>query len=247
LTLGGGGYHPRMFTRYLRLFERVPQRPIIIVPLSVRTTDAAWLYHPFHGHPRAVAKLERVTARTGPWRIRMWTRDTTADEMARHDGRPHPSLAGDELTVGDHRLRLKGTGAAGRSNDEQLALLYAYHHTHLLPPDDDGLANITAMATTLRDMGFPVVPYETAIPVQKGVELLGPEFLERAKQNMARVDEAFLRGYPEAEIVSTAFIFETGEFLDPEDGSEHLNELGRRKLLDAIVTRVRALAAPARV
>jgi hypothetical protein len=246
LAIGGGGYHARMFTSYLRLFEGVAQRPIVIVPLTVRTHDPTWLYHPFHGHPRAVAKLDRLTARTGAWRMRMTSRDTRAEDMAEHDKRPHPSLAGEDLTIADQRMKLKRPKEAGLDPDAYMQLLYAYHHTHLLQPEDEGLANMTKTSTTLREMGFSVIPYETPIPVQKGVELLGSAFRDRVERNMSLVNKAFLRGYPEADIIHSAFIFETGEFLDPADASEHLNEFGRRKLVDAIVTRVRAEAAPTR-
>lgn len=240
LTIGGGGYHPRMFASYARLYERVAHRPIIIVPLSVRITDSAWLHHPGHGHPRATVQLEQLRGRPA-WRMRAMSSAPVAADMRRHDRRPHPSFAGDDLTIADYRRQLKDPAAAGLDHDAQQKLLYAFHHTHALQPGDDGLVNMTAMAATLREMNFPVVPYETPIPVQRGVEMFGPEFRTLAQHNLELMDDAFRRGYPEADIVATGTIFETGEFLDPEDGSEHLNEIGRRKLLDAIVTQVRAL------
>jgi hypothetical protein len=247
-TIEGGGYHPRLFTGYLRLLGAVDQRPVIIVPLSVRLAYPAWLYHPRYGHAAATRALHGKHVGAATWRIRAAVAPPSDAQMRRHDQLPHPTFAGDDLTIGDYRLRLKDPAAAGLDADGRLALLYAYHHGAAIKPSDESLANMTEFASTLREMGFRVVPYQTPIPVQKGVELFGPAFRKNARDNFALLDAAFLRGYPEAEILQTGTIFETGEFLDPEDGSEHLNEFGRRKLLDAVVTQVRALGAavPAR-
>jgi hypothetical protein len=247
-TVEGGGYHPKLFMGYLRLMGAVEQRPVIITPLSVRLAYPAWLYHPRYGHAAATRALHRKRVGAAPWRIRAAVSPPSGAQMRRHDLLPHPTLAGPDLTVGDYRIRLKDPAGSGLDADGRLALLYAYHHGARVQPTDESLANLTQFAATLREMGFAVVPYQTPIPVQKGCAMFGPEFLEIARANLALLDDAFLRGYPEAEVVQTGTIFETGEFLDPEDGSEHLNEFGRKKLLDAVVTRVRSVSAavPAR-
>jgi hypothetical protein len=239
----GGGYHPRLFAGYLRLLGAVEQRPTIIVPISVRLALPAWHYHPRYGHAAAARVLQRKRVGGAKWRIRAAVAPPSDEQMHRHDLQPHPTFAGDDLTIGDYRKRLKDPAAARLDPAGRLALLYAYHHGAAIKPDDESVADMAEFAAKLREMRFPVVPYQTPIPVQKGVEMFGPAFLQNARDNLALLDAAFLRGYPEVDIIQTGTIFETGEFLDPEDGSEHLNEFGRRKLLDLVVSQVRTLSS----
>ncbi len=241
LTLAGGGFHPRLFQAYFDLFRFSDARPLVITPLSPRLAYDAWAEHPVYGHADALRAVRRVTApsRFGP--MKAIARADGAD-IARHDRMPHPTLLGD-LSVGDYRRRVK---QGPHDSDEAQRYLYAYHHTHLLRADSPYVQAITDMCARARELGIPHVAYETPYPVQRGVELLGPRFREIAEQNLATVRAAARAGNPDLAIAETGTMFGTGEFLDPLDGSEHLNQHGRAKLRDAICAAV-ATRLPARV
>jgi hypothetical protein len=90
------------------------------------------------------------------------------------------------------------------------------------------------VGTQLREIGLPVVIYQTPVPVQKGVEVLGEELRQRTIDNFAAMDEAFIAGYGPIDVVQSGVVFGDDEFLDPDDGIEHFNERGRRHLADMV-------------
>lgn len=235
LTLAGGGFHPRLFRAYFDLFRFSDARPVVITPLSPRLAYDAWAEHPVYGHAVALRTVRNITApsRFGP--IKPVARPTDAD-IARHDLKAHPTLLGD-LTVGDYRRVVK---QGPHNSDEAQRHLYAYHHTHLLRADSQYLQAITDMCARARELGIPHVVYETPYPMERGVELLGPQFREVAEANLAMVRDAARAGNPDLVPAETGALFGTGDFLDPFDGSEHLNQFGRARMADILTEAVQA-------
>jgi hypothetical protein len=238
LAIGGGGYHPGIWSNWVRLMTAASsQRPLMIVPLSLRPADDTWLYHPRHGHQAAVATLGRMPDDYPAWRVRRIIRRPTSEDMLTHDLRPHPSFLGEDLTIGDYRRRLTGPDSATLDKAERNRWLHAYQYTRPLRMEDDGPRRMTAFAAKLRELQFPAIAYQTPSPLQIGTELWGSKFVDRVRENHDLLEEAFVRGYPETKVLRTGMNFEPSEFL--VDGTEHLNELGRHKLLKLLVPEVR--------
>ena len=143
------------------------------------------------------------------------------------------TLAGD-LTVGDYARPLK---AGGLVEAERLRLLYAYHHGAAL--DAAALDAVTRLGAVLARLGCAVVAYQTPICVETGVRALGPELASLVTANFAAMDAAFQWGV-DTPVLQTGTAFGELEFIDPDDGSEHLNSVGRQRLAHLLVAETRA-------
>jgi hypothetical protein len=234
LAVHGGGYHAELLATYLELLAQRPHRPrVVVLPLWVRGRFLPWIEHPRFGHVDALARLGALGPQTPPWRVRGSLRRATAADFAAYYRLPHPTLLGD-LTVGDYAVPLKAGTVA--DPQERLALLYAHHHGALLRDGSDALAAVTRMGEAARALGCGIVAYQTPLSVQTGTAVLGEAFHERVQANFDLMDRAF--GGP---VLPTGMAFDEAEFIDPTDGSEHLNERGRARLAGLLADAVRPL------
>lgn len=242
--LHGGSFHPALFAEYARLIAAAKRRPLVVLPLCVRVRTLPWIEHPVFGHKAATEFLRTVGPSTPAWRVRAgFTRPTEAD-FAKFYPLPHPTWAG-QLTVGDYVRTLKNAAETGLNDDDRVKLLYAYHHGGIIEPDSVHLDAITRLATTLRELGCPVVVYQTPVPVETGDIFYGPAFSELIRRNFELLDAAYRRGSGDgdgdgAEILQTGMDFSPAEFIDPRDGSEHLNQSGRLRLAATITAAAQA-------
>lgn len=224
----GGSYNPPLFSGVLRQIRAQDGRPVILVPLCVRMSTDPWVEHPIHGHQSAAAYLASLKPGVPLRQIRMGLPRPTPADWERFHRLPHPTWAGD-LTVGDYVSQLRGMA---ERDENWVRLLYAYHHGGTI--QEGPLSVVTRLGEQLRESGLPTVVYQTPVPVEKGSEYYGPQFRTLAEENLQRLNEAFLAGYGPIHILETGTIFQTREFIDYRDGSEHLNEHGRLRLAASI-------------
>jgi hypothetical protein len=236
-TVHGGSYNVPLYSGFLRLVQASESRPLVILPLSIRFRTVPWIEHPVHGRKRAVQFLSELDPNAPLWRIRKGFPPPTPAEWDAFHRLPHPTWAGD-WTIGDYVERLKN---AAVRDDDWVKLLYAYHHGGRVPQGST-LDEVTRLGAELRQLGVPVVAYLTPVPFQKGEEFY-PGFSELAQMNFADLEEAFVAGYgPGATVLQTGMVSGTDEFIDWRDGSEHLNEHGRRRLAASIAEAVGSVA-----
>jgi hypothetical protein len=238
----GAGYNANLIDAYLGLAQRGGFRPVVIVPLSVRLVTVAWAMHPSYTHAAAASALRGMPGDIPLWRIRKAVRRPSAADFAAYDDLTITAF-GETAPIRDFRQRLKQPERYGLDREGREKLLYAFHHGERVDPDGPFLPAIRQLGRRIASMGCPVVAYETAIPVMRGEELHGSEFRVRAEENQELLRQAFREGLGgPGEILQTGMIFPTEEFIDPEDGSEHINAKGRLRLTELIVdATVRAL------
>jgi hypothetical protein len=234
----GGSYNPPLYDQYLRLIEGHPPPSLVVVPLTPRVRTLPWIEHPAYGHRKAIDFLSTVDPAGPARRIRTGIPPATPEEFARFYALPFPTWAGD-LTIGDYVHPIK---RGELSLDEATTLLYAYHHGGEIVPGAP-LDMVRDLGARLRRLGAPVVVYQTPVPVEKGVELHGPAFRELAERNFATLEDAFVDGYGDIEVLRTGLDVPTSHFIDWRDGSEHLNEHGRSTIAAAVVDAAKSLRA----
>jgi hypothetical protein len=240
-VVDGPSFSPDIYDAYLQLLRAASQPPLVIVPLCVRVRVPPWIEHPVHGHKRALQELRKVDPFKGAWRVHAAFPSPTQEDFDEHRRVPYSTLLG-EGTVDDYVSKIGEYGRSGR-HDERVRMLYAYHHGGLLKTGSPAMEAVTRMGCTLRELGAPSVVYQTPVPVEKAVELFGTQMAERTAESFAVLNAAYRLGAgTDAPIIECGTSFSTDEFIDPSDASEHLNETGRRRLTDLIVTEVRARA-----
>lgn len=238
VAVHGGGYHADLLAAFVELLAHRRHRPrVVVAALWVRGRLRPWVVHPRFGHVDAVRRLRALDPATPPWRVRGSLRRGGAEAFADFHRTPYATLLGPG-TVGDYAVPLRGSELIGQ---ERLRRLYAYHHGGELVPGDPDVAAFTRLGSSLRALGSPYVVYQAPVSVITGTEVLGEAFRDRVEQNFRVADDALRAGTgAPTPVLQTGCAFDPEEFLDPSDGSEHLNEHGRRRLADLLVAQVRA-------
>lgn len=228
--VAGPGYLSDLLAAYVHLIRIAPRKPVVVHPLWVRGTFLPWVRNPIYERARSVAAVRDLDHQTPAWRIHgsfPRRRDFTEHEQLRH-----PTMLGD-LRVSDYTGPLRATGDAALPPHERVRLLYAYHHA--ARPSAQGLAAVRELGRALRELDCPTVAYETPISVETGVELLGEGFRDLHHANMSALVQAYREGLDRpATVLPTTAEFSPDEFVDPWDGSEHLNGAGRKRFAEWI-------------
>ena len=228
LAVHGGGYHAELLTEYVRLLATKPVRPkVVVVPLWPRGRLRPWIEHPRFGHVEALRRLRTLDPSTPPRRVRGSLRRETSADFERYYTLPYETLLG-ERTIGDYARPLK---RSGMDPAERLRVLYAFHHGAPVLPE--GLVAVAALGEALRDLGCASFAYETPVSVQTGERVLGPDFRSTVAENFAAMGRAF-----GGDVIETGSAFGEDEFIDPTDGTEHLNDRGRTRLAAILLEQV---------
>ncbi|HEX3794075.1 MAG TPA: hypothetical protein VHV57_06215 [Acidimicrobiales bacterium] len=236
-AVAGAAHNPRLYKIYLDIVAESPVRPLVILGMAIRLGVTAWSEHPEYSHDRPIHALEKIPSKRPPWRFRAYVPLATDAEFAAHDKRTYPTMDGTR-TIGDFRLALKDPVAHGLTEEQRLRLLYSFHHgsTDALSPKF--LDSVTAIGARLRELGLPAVVYQMPVPIVRATDVMGQEIYDRTVANLKVMDDAFIAGYGPIDIVQTGVLLKPGDYIDPDDGTEHVNEHGRRQMTDLIVAAV---------
>ena len=236
----GAGYYSTLITAYLRVIEHSQARPVLLVPLCARFGSIAWSTHPWYLYPGAIEALGHIDPGAPLRRIHARRRLPGPETWDGYGSQVITTFAGTG-PIDDLRGPLKDPVGHRLEEHERRRMLYAFHFGEHLDPANRGVLEVERMGQVLRGLGAPVVPYETCIPVDEGVALWGEQFRDNAAHNLQVMREALRRGYGEPiEVVRAGLIFERPEFIDPADGTEHLNEHGRIRLARLLADATRA-------
>lgn len=237
------GYYPTLFRAYVRLIEQSDHRPVVIVPLCARLLSVAWSTHPRYTYAKAIEYLEGVEPGRPVRSIRASFPPPPAEDFARYGKTVIETWAG-AMSIDDLRAPILDPEGHGLDETERRRYLYAYHHGERIDPGAHTVAEVERLGRALRALGAPVVAFETTVPVDEGVALWGEQFRENAEHSFALMRQAFRRGYgDEIDIIESGLICPRDEFIDPADGTEHLNQHGRMRiaalLADAVDAAIR--------
>jgi hypothetical protein len=237
-SVAGAGYHPALYMQYLDIAAARGSRPMVIVGLCIRLGEPAWKYHPEYSYLRPLTALRAIDVAAPAKRFKAVIPLASAADFAKHDELIHETVIGTK-TVAEFRRLLKDPVGNGLSRDEAVRLLLAYHLAATTDLEPEYLADATALGKRLRELDLPVVCYQMPIPIHQVCDVLGEQARPHILRRLQSLDDAFRAGYGDVEIVQTGSGLETEDFIDPNDGSEHVNEKGRKKITDGVIGAVK--------
>lgn len=236
--IDGAGFNPDMYNGYLNLLWGSPARPLLILPLAIRIRTPLIL-HPVYGKRRSIERLGRINPHKSRWRAHAAFPPATSEDFEAFYQLPYDTILGPGV-VGDFVKPIKELERSGRDPEELLRLRLAYHHGSLLSHDGFGIDQVTEMGRLVRELGCESVIYEVPVPIERAVEYLGPDMTDRFRANFELLRAAYREGAgADARIIEAGMSFVTGEFADPDDATEHLNQVGRAHLSHLIAEEVK--------
>ncbi len=245
VTLGayvGAGYNALLMRSYVHLLREHDARPVVIVPLTTRLVASAWRHHPKYNYERVSRMLLDVDGSTPLRRIQARSADVSG-QFAAYERRPIDTWAG-SMTIRDLRRRILDPAAFDLDAESARRMLYAYHYGEEVRESDHPIGEVEALGRALAEASVTVVAYETSVPVVEGTALWGEQFRERASATLALMGDALRRGMgTDVPIIKSGLVFETSAFIDPADGSEHLNQLGRHRYAELLAGAVNEVVA----
>jgi hypothetical protein len=235
-TVADGGYGPELYESFLRLVEATSARPLILHDIGPRILHPL-IAHPTYGKQAAIPVIHRLDPNGATWRMRASIPRATSEDFERYYALPHPTILGDNLTVGDYVKPLKN--GAG-DPEERLRILYAYHHGAKLEPTTPSLQAYVILGHRIRTMGCPTVTFRGPVSIPTGIELFGPEFEGLMDKNWKVMEDLYREALGrDATILESGTIFPPEDFIDVTDGTEHLNDRGRQRLTKMIAEAIR--------
>ena len=237
-SVAGAGYHPALFKQYVDIAAARGSRPLVIVGLCIRLGEPAWKYHPEYSYSRPLNALHKIDVAAPSKKFRAVVPLAKQEDFDEHDKREHPTVVGTR-TIGEFRRLLKNPESNGLTRDETVKLLLAYHLGATGDLEPEYLADATALGKRLRELDLPVVCYQMPLPIDQAAAVLGEEVRPHMLRRLKDLDDAFKAGYgDDVEIVQSGSGLVTEDFIDPNDGSEHVNEKGRRKITDDVLAAI---------
>jgi hypothetical protein len=222
----GPAYPPAVYTELLRLIEPYPRPRAIVLSMPIRpSTHLHATEHPVFSYRharRSLARARRVSSLT----TRVLRPRPTKDDYDRFYAVVRNSRWGGERTIGDFRRELRGI-VPTTASAEQLRVMWDYFHGEF-SDDTPGLDDWVRLGEQARALGVPVIAYRAHMPYEYGTRLFGPEFVAHVDHNFAILEQALKKGLGDGGIFLDVPPPPDSHFIQPEDGTEHWNEEGRR-------------------
>ena len=236
-SLAGGSYHPALWESFISLLPPSRTPRVVIHALSCRLMLAPWALHPLYHYRQQIEVLMAVANGASPMRLRGGFPPPRREEMKAYNELRHPTLLGD-LRVADYLSHIRSE-AAGR--EEQVRWLYGFHHGGRVPADAPGLAALDHFAETLAERGSHVVAFHAPVCLPRGREVLGDELADIVHENVAMLGSRYREhSGVRTQLSDLTDAFSREEFVDPDDGTEHLNGVGRLRLAQTLADQVRS-------
>lgn len=227
-----------LFTEVIRLARDLPPPRCVVVSLLIRnSTHVHATEHPIFGWQHA-ADVLRCTPSFGPrLAVRLYRKPPTAEDYARFEAISRRSAWGLGTTIGEYRARLRGYDP-NNADLSQRQLIFDYFHGEF-SDGHPGLERWRQLGEQLRKWGVPVVAYRSPMPLEAGTRLLGPDFRPHVERNFSLIEDQLFAGLGGRQTVPSAELSDDC-FVNWADATEHLNERGRHKVIDAIAPAIRA-------
>ena len=229
----GPAYSPTLFAETVRIISTLDVRPrAVVCPMAIRPSAATHVIeHPVFAYRDALAQLRTIDDARGRLPVRNRSSAPSPADYARYEALEVRGRWALHPTVGAYRQALRGYTEGPREIADQRILFDYFHGESAV--DHPGLAAWAELGRQLSAYGVPVISYRTPVPMEVGESLFGQEFLDHVEANYQAVHDSFAANVSDLEVVDYRPLTRD-DYLDPTDGTEHMNEHGRHAIADAV-------------
>jgi hypothetical protein len=234
VTIAGGGFGGHVYAELIRYLGTLDKRPgAVVAAMAIRPNGMTHVNdHPVYRYRQLTEVLAaRPTARR---RLRSFGRGSqpTPEQYEAYEALKVRTRWSGVMTIGEYRRNLRGKLNSALSTDTARQL-FDYYHGEFITEEQWGLVAVGRFAEELRAYGAPAAAYWTAPSMEAGEALFPGEFTEHVHGNLAMIQSA-LGGTGEGGLPLLHVDFESEDFVDPADGTEHYRFSGRRKIAAAV-------------
>ena len=232
----GPAYSAEVWGEFTRLIADLPRPRCVVLSLCIRPATHRHVYeHPIFGYRSAVKALSSAR-RPGPGlAARLYKTPPGPEAYARYEALERKSRWGFAGTMGEYRSRLRGYDPA-TADEQSQQVIYDYFHGEY-SAGSPGLQHWRRFGERLRALDVPVVAYRTYMPLDAGTRLLGEEFTPHVEENFRLIEEQFFAGLGGGKPVYVDPPPDSS-YINCADATEHLNETGRRRIVETLIEAV---------
>ena len=135
-------------------------------------------------------------------------------------------------TIGDFRRVIAAKPKNETERRARLREILVFHYGSVLTADHPRLTALSSAVSIARQISPRVVCYITPINAESAARNVGPELCDIVAQNVALIRSTV------GDVLDWSNAMGENSFFSPDDATEHLNETGRRRLTELIVSHI---------
>lgn len=230
-SLSQGAFHPGVFLASVRCLRSLEHRPeLAIVPINLRCFSPQWDLEPAYQFTGEIALLNNFAANPSK-RLPSFTAAAVDREQYEVFDRTPISIVGSRLTtVGEFRLVISAspqTEVQTRFREQQV---FSFFYMYRLAREHRRVVALRELFQTLGSLGIPVLVYITPINIGAARAVLGEAFSSQIRSNVATLVEALA----DVRVIDWSTEFPPEMFFHRKFHTEHLNERGRKRLVELV-------------
>lgn len=236
ICIAQAAYHFEVYYHLLSVLRYMGKKPeLVILPINMRCFSPQWDLNPAWQFAEEIEALRAYAENRRIPAIRNNADALTYSETELNLEFEFPFT--DLKRIGQFIYLIKNIPADPQGKFYRRKQIYILHYLKTLAPDHRRLVYLGNTLDLLEELQVRVLVYITPINYQGGVRHVGGGFMEGIRSNAAIMHE-FMRPYLETSLVRFMDLqefLESEHFFHADELTEHLNQSGRAKVVQALV------------
>lgn len=238
VSISHSAYNLRIYLNFIKTLEIMRNRPkYIVLPINLRSFSPQWFMNPlwqFERENEILKELCRNPAMNLPMIEQVIEYPGLYNEF---DKMPvnYPLL--EYRTVQEFRKIIASVPSTDEEVFQRLRQIFIFHYMHPLVTGHPLLNHLDEALWKLSEMNINAFVYITPINHQAGARFCGDEFSSQVSLNITRVNEVINRHLPNGMLrfIDYGALLGSEYFFNLDNATEHLNENGRKILVEHMV------------
>lgn len=238
-------YHMEIYYYFLRYVLSLEQTPsLIILPINMRSFSPQWQYSPQYQFTKEIEFLKK--AFDGNEDYSEWSNKHLRDDETAYlefDQRSVDYSLSEFDTVGQFRSLIESNPQSSAQKDIRIKQIFIFHYLHQLAENNERLKFLKLIMQETLQSNSKLLAYITPINIDAGIRYLGTDFADGVRQNVGVIENVFSDLNSEESIVLLNCVenFSSDSFFQNDNATEHLNELGRSKLVHELIETLKSV------